>query len=1028
MKRPAIDLRRWLVVLAVLAGVPLAVLAGLSRLRIQSDLVSSLPESRALHSARRVLACHPALDRVAIDLSRADGQPDPDGLRKAGRRVEQRLLESGLFNQVGLAAVSRAVLGLAETLPEHLPALFDAEELERAVEPRLDGRSVRVRLQAALESLQQLDGVGRSELLARDPLGLSELVLARLAAQRPAGGARVEGGQLLSGDGRHLLVVARPRGSGSDTALGRRIADVLEGLRAELDASPGSQPGAGTRLAAAGAWRAALDNEAYARADAQRSLWIACLGIALLMLLCLPRAWMGLVALLPAVAGAALALLVYSLIWEHISALALGFGGALVSITVDHGIAWLLFLDQPEAGQGRRASREAWSVGLFAALTTIGAFAALALSGFELLFQVGMFAALGVALSVCFVHLVMPVLLPRLGPARRTSPLPVGRGLGRLGRLAWPAGPALAGVFMVCMAIVGRPGFDVDLGRLSTLTPETAAAEETLARVWGDVFSRRIHLALEAESVPALRSRADSLLGFFRAERARGALRPRPSLAEILPGPVQAASRQKAWRAFFDLERRQVLAEQLRAIGEELGFAPDAFQPFIQTLEPDETRELPWTADLLGLLDVHRVPGGAVWLGSFEPGERYDAESFAQRAEEAGLSVFDPTHFSKALGELLGQTFGRMLWVIGGAVGLLLVLLFMDAWLVGLVLVPLAFAWLGTLGVLSLLGRPLDVPSAMLAVVVLGMGVDYALLLIRGRQRYPSPDHPALEPVRLAVMLAGGSTLLGMLSLLAADHVVARSAGVMSSLGIGLSLLGALLVLPPLLDRLFATEPFPAGAFRAGSRELRRALRRRYRRLPAGVRFFAAFKLRLDPMFPRLLDWAGESGQVLDLGCGLGVPAVFLLLCRPALRYTGIEPEPGRARIAARAVGERGQVLCASADALASLEGEHDLILVLDVVHFLDDRALQASLAAVAGKLTAGGRLVVRATVPGQGLRWERALETLRFRLRGSRPRFRSADTLAAMIRDAGLAMELVEPGPANRSETWLVARKEQAP
>ena len=97
----------------------------------------------------------------------------------------------------------------------------------------------------------------------------------------------------------------------------------------------------------------------------------------------------------------------------------LGFGGAIISITVDHGICYLLFLDRPEATTGRTASREVWSVGLLAALTTVGAFATLGLSGFAIFVQLGTFTALGIGYAFLFVHAIFPKIFPRM-PAART--------------------------------------------------------------------------------------------------------------------------------------------------------------------------------------------------------------------------------------------------------------------------------------------------------------------------------------------------------------------------------------------------------------------------------------------------------------------------------------------------------------------------------------------------------------------------------------------------------------------------------
>ena len=48
---------------------------------------------------------------------------------------------------------------------------------------------------------------------------------------------------------------------------------------------------------------------------------------------------------------------VYSFFRQSISLLAVGFGGAIVSFTVDYGIAYLLFLDRPRETRGLEASR-----------------------------------------------------------------------------------------------------------------------------------------------------------------------------------------------------------------------------------------------------------------------------------------------------------------------------------------------------------------------------------------------------------------------------------------------------------------------------------------------------------------------------------------------------------------------------------------------------------------------------------------------------------------------------------------------
>ena len=58
----------------------------------------------------------------------------------------------------------------------------------------------------------------------------------------------------------------------------------------------------------------------------------------------------------------------------------------------------------------------------------------------------------------------------------------------------------------------------------------------------------------------------------------------------------------------------------------------------------------------------------------------------------------------------------------------------------------------------------------MLSIVILGMGIDYAIFCVRAHQRYRVSPHPSYVLVRSAVFLAGASTLIGFGVLCFAEH------------------------------------------------------------------------------------------------------------------------------------------------------------------------------------------------------------------------------------------------------------------
>jgi SAM-dependent methyltransferase len=357
-----------------------------------------------------------------------------------------------------------------------------------------------------------------------------------------------------------------------------------------------------------------------------------------------------------------------------------------------------------------------------------------------------------------------------------------------------------------------------------------------------------------------------------------------------------------------------------------------------------------------------------------------------------------------------------MLVIIGVSLVLLLMLFFADTGLLLTALLPLAFAFVCTLGSLGLLGRPLDIPALMLAVVILGMGVDYTLFMIRGYQRYRRFDHPHFAVVRMAIFMAAASTLVGFAVLLTADHHLLQSAGLISFFGIGYCLLGALLILPPLLKRRFE-DAAAQSANIAG----------RYRNMEPYPRFFARYKLRLDPLFnelPPLLPSRSDMANILDVGCGFGVPACWMAQRYPKACIHGIEPLAERVRVAALALDGRGRIVQAAAPDLPPMDVLLDLATMLDMSHYLQDWELEKTLAGIHERLLPGGRLIIRSVLPpGDRPHWSFYMEHLKLKLNGLRACYREPEAIDVTLKRCGFEILACRPSGKRRDMVWHVAR-----
>lgn len=154
-----------------------------------------------------------------------------------------------------------------------------------------------------------------------------------------------------------------------------------------------------------------------------------------------------------------------------------------------------------------------------------------------------------------------------------------------------------------------------------------------------------------------------------------------------------------------------------------------------------------------------------------------------------------------------------------------------------------------------------------------------------------------------------------------------------------------------------------------------RCVEDRYRQAGPYAMHFARSKLRRDPVYFNLLELGvvGPGVDILDLGCGQGILLALLAAAADCgersaqSRLFGVDVDPRAIRRARAALGERAEVM--QADIARSAFPRSQVVVLLDMLHYLPHHSQEQVLERAARALSPRGQIVMRVCDPQRTFR-----------------------------------------------------------
>ena len=734
--RGRVALVLWLLVVALSAW-------QLSRTQMVADLSAFLPPSAT--PAQQVLLEQMRSGAASRLMFIALGGAPEERLAAASRGVAASLRASGLFASVqnGDAEGLRAD---REAFMRYRYALSPAQDAER-----FSASGLRTALESALGELAAQPASVLTRVLPSDPTG----ELRRIVERLPAGAPEKREGVWFSADGARALLVAETHAGGFDAVAQQEalaaVRDAVRPFQVALDTS-----GAGVFTAAS-------------RESIEREAWLLSLVSGTLVLLLLLRVYRSprpvALCFVPVASGLAVGAAAVSVAFGQLHAITLGFGATLIGEAVDYP-SYACLNARPGESVGQALARIWPTLRLAVLTTTLGALTML-LSSFAGLAQLGLFTMSGVLAAGMVTRDVVPALAGPRPVFERAVALParVEELILRAKRFApviWTL--ALAGAISLVLARDNL--WEDDLQALSPVPERLKAADRSLRREIGAPDVRHLVL-VRAPGREAALERAEALEGKLDELVRRGVIRGYDLVTRYVP------SRSAQERRLAALPEPGALKLNLDQALEGLPFQRGVFTPFLHDVEESRRRGPLGAEDLRGTaLDIKVrslvLQAGTEWLVLVPLYGVADAPALAGEVPLLDLKAESERLLAGYRREAL-----RLCAVAGTAIVLVLALGLRQARAVVHVMLPVILALVIAAAALQVTGQRLTVFHLIAMLLVMGIGLNYALFF----------DHPESRSALFALLMTCVTTLLAFGTLALSSNPVLQAIGVTVAVG-----------------------------------------------------------------------------------------------------------------------------------------------------------------------------------------------------------------------------------------------------
>lgn len=763
---------------------------GASFVRFEQDINKMIPHDPAIEAMNGVLNKTKTGEQIIWTLSFKDtNYLNQDSLITLQQALATQLQTAGgtAIREIKAVMDEGREQQLADLALQYLPLLLTAADYDK-IDQLIDPHQLAKTLHRQRQMLLTPTGMVMKQWVAHDPIGMVPLAYQKLQGLQFDPNYELYDGYVFSKDGKRLTFFMELSNASSETGKNARLFAATEQL---LDSWNRQQPQLDTRYFGGPA-------VAAANATQMRQDTLLTLGVTIILLLALTfyvfrRKRAPLLLMIPVLFGGLFGMSVVALWQGSVAIIAVGAGAIILGIAIDFSIH---FLSHARHHRNMRENVRGLAQPLtLGAITTIGAFLALRLSNAPLLQDLGLFAAASLTGASLFTLIFLPHLLHYFDKVKRKPEETTGNDIPItfIDRMAaWrPEGNKwlLALVLLATPLLwhyAGKVGFEGDLMKLNYLSPELKAAQDDLNAHNAYALSSVFVVAAGSKAETAARE-LEQVGPTIDLLQEQGYVQHSINPVVLLPSVAEQQQRLLRWKQYWEGDKIQTTCAAIREQAAQVGFSPGAFAAFEHTLSQEYTIYDTVTTALLQQMmpaNLGQSDGQHYAIATLKvsPGSRATVlQAFTPKTE---VIATDRQSVAERLLDLLQQDFNRILWISGSLVFLALLIAYGRLELALISFLPMALTWVWILGFMGIFGLKFNVVNIIISTLIFGLGDDYSIFMMDSLMSKYRKGKDNLNSSRSAVYLSVITTIIGLGTLILAQHPALKSIALIAIIGL----------------------------------------------------------------------------------------------------------------------------------------------------------------------------------------------------------------------------------------------------